>query len=88
MKEKTEMTRRVSAGELEFRYKLKHILLDFFDSMKAQMYENLEDKGFSWKTCDIKSLQRKLREHIKAENWVDVANYAFMLNNRKETLKP
>lgn len=76
--------RRVSAGELELRYKLKHLLLDFFDSMKAQMYENLEDKGFSWKTCDVQYLRQKLRTHIKAGNWVDVANYAFMLHNRKE----
>ena len=76
--------RRVSAGELEQRYKLKHLLLDFFDSMKAHMYANLENKGFSWKTCDAKYLRRKMRENIKAGHWVDAANYAFMLNDTKE----
>lgn len=78
------MSRRVSAGELELRYKLKHWLLDFFDEMKAQMYENLEDKGSSWKTCEEEFLIKKLRERIKDRSWVDVANYAFILRNRQK----
>ena len=78
------MCRRVSASELELRYKLKHWLLDFFDEMKAQMYENLEDKGNSWKTCEEKFLIEKLREHIKDRSWIDVANYAFMLRDRQK----
>ena len=81
------MIRRVSAQELEQRYKLKHLLLDFFDSMKAQMYENLEDKGFSWKNCNVDYLREKLWEHWRDGNWVDVANYAFMLQDRKEEEK-
>ena len=76
------MFRRVSAQELEQRYKLKHLLLDFFDSMKAKMYENLEEKGFSWKNCDVDYLVTELVKHVNDKDWVDVANFAFMLDDR------
>lgn len=77
------MSHRVSAGELELRWKLKHWLYDFFDSMKYRMMENLHEKGTSWKKITKKYLLRKLRASIKAGNWVDVANYAFMLNDKQ-----
>lgn len=73
---------RVPAGELEQRYKLKHLLLDFTDKMSYQMYRNLREKGFSWKTCTRKHLIDKLIKNLDAENWVDIANYAFMLDER------
>jgi len=76
---------RVSAQELEYRYKLKHLLLDFTDKMSYQMYRNLREKMFSWRTCKRKNLIDKLIENIDSENWVDVANYAFMLDERSES---
>ena len=76
------MSERVSAGELEQRYQLKHLLLDFTDEMKDAMYDNLEVKGFSWKDCTKHYLTKKLLEHIKAGNWVSVANFAFMLHDK------
>jgi hypothetical protein len=79
------MSRRVSAGELEQRHKLKHLLLDFTDEMSDAMYENLEEKGFSWKSCSIKHLKKKLLEHAKVGDWVAVANFAFMLHDKETT---
>lgn len=75
---------RISAGELELRYKLKHLLLDFFDRMKEKMYMNLHEKSFSWRKCPKNYLKKKLLEHLESENWISVANYAFMLNDIKE----
>jgi len=83
------MSRRVSAEELEQGYKLKHLLLDFTDAMKDAMYENLEEKGFSWRDDECFDepskayLKRKLREHVKVGNWVSVANFAFMLHDKE-----
>ncbi len=81
------MSRRVSAGELEDRYNLKHLLLDFTDEMKSDMYDNLEEKGLSWKDddCSEAYLRKKLLEHAKAGNWVSVANFAFMLDDKDKT---
>ena len=77
------MSRRVSAEELEQRYKLKHLMLDFTDSMLSEMRMTLEQKGFSWRTCDEAYLKRKLRKKVKEEDWVAAANYAFMLQDRQ-----
>lgn len=79
------MSRRVSAGELEQRHKLKHLLLDFTEEMKSAMYENLEEKGFSWQSCSIKYLKKKLLEYVKVGDWVAVANFAFMLHDKETT---
>jgi len=79
--------RRVSADELEARYKTKHGLLDFFDLMKTKIHEHFEDKGISWKTCPIGFLKLELLKHAKNEDWVDVANFAFMLDDRQRNKK-
>ena len=79
--------RRISAGELEARYKTKHELLDFFEEMQAKIYYHFEDKGTSWKTCPIGFLKLELIKHVKREDWVDVANFAFMLDDRQRKVK-
>lgn len=78
------MSRRISAGELEDRYKLKHKLYDFFDKMYSAIFRHFRDKGSSWKTCKKSYLLKKLKEHIKKEDWVDVANFAFFLGEREK----
>ena len=75
--------RRVSAQELEQRYKLKHMLFDFYGEMLSELREHLEDKGFSWKTCKKSYLLRELRGHLKEKDWVGVANFAFFLADRE-----
>jgi len=77
------MSRRVSAGELELRWKLKHWMQDFFDEMKSEMMDNLEYKGDSWKTCKKPYLLKKLQAKIDEEDWVALANYCFMLRDRE-----
>ena len=81
-------SRRISAGELEDRYKTRHELFDFCTSMENQIMRNFEQKQTSWKSCSKKYLLKKLRKSLKKGNWVDVANYAFFLANRKTEDKP
>ena len=80
------MCRRVSAGELEARYKTKHELLDFFDAMKAKIFKYFEDKGTSWKECDKEDLINKLVQSVNDEDWTSVANYAFFLSDKENKL--
>jgi len=74
--------RRISAGELQDRYELKHDLFDFYDSMHAEIWRHWEDKGASYKTCKISYLRSQLVKHINKQDWVSVANLAFFLNLR------
>lgn len=76
--------RRISAGELENRYKTRHELFDFYTSMENQIMRQFEVKQTSWKSCSKKYLLKKLKKNLKQGNWVDVANYAFFLANRKK----
>jgi len=81
------MSERTSAGELEQRYKIKHLLIDFTDEMKALMYHNIPDKGMSWrdkKICSMSYLKKKLLKAVADGDWVTVANYAFMIYDRTE----
>jgi len=75
--------RRVSAGELEDRYKIKHELFDFYMEMLGELINHAEDKGLTWKTCRKSYLLRELRGHIKERDWVGVANFAFFLADRE-----
>lgn len=79
--------RRVPAEELELRYKLKHLMLDFFDEMKQKMRSHLEDKGFSWKSCSAQYLKNELISHVEKADWVDVANFCFMLDDKDKEKK-
>jgi len=75
------MNERVSANELEVIYKIRHKLLDFTDRMKRRMIENVKEKGDSWEQCSVDYLKAKLIESYRNELWVNVANYAFMLED-------
>ena len=77
------MCRRVSAGELEDRYKIKHALYDFFCEMKAELMRHAEDKGMSWREVREDYLLRELVKHMKAGDWVGMANFAFFLRDRE-----
>ena len=80
------MSERTSAGELQQRGEIKHLMLDFYDEMKWAMQENIPQKGMSWRdndVCTTDYLKRKLRQAVKCGAWVAVANYAFMLNDRE-----
>ena len=74
--------RRISAGELESRYKTKHELYDFFDEMFNEVFRHFEYKGNSWKDCDLTFLKQQLQKCIDTEDWVDAANFCFFLHNR------
>ena len=75
------MTRRISAGELEDRYKLKHLLYDFFDEMYEGMFRNLPEKGMSWRDCSRDWLLEELTKHVKRNDWVSASNFCFMLRD-------
>lgn len=75
--------RRVSAGELQLRYELKHAIQDFSDEMLNAMLNHAEDKGDSWKTCSEKYLLKELRKHVRKRDWIDVANFCFMLLDKE-----
>lgn len=70
---------------------LKHHLwgatLDNFQTeMLAKIRANMREKGTSWinEGEDVKLfLKSKMQEYAEAEKWVDVANIAFMLYDRK-----
>lgn len=83
------MCRRVSAGELEDRYKIKHSLFDFYMEMLGELIDHAEEKGRSWRDCNRHQLLEELNKHMKANDWVGVANFAFFLRdleiNPKET---
>lgn len=74
---------RMSAGELEGLYKTKHELYDFFDEMQSKVFRKFGEKGRTWKNCDIQYLIDELIKHVKKEDWVDVANFCFMLRDRQ-----
>lgn len=78
------MTRRVSAGELEDRYKIKHSLFDFYMEMLSDLIDHAEEKGTSWQDAEIpeKYLLGELKKHLKEKDWVSVANFAFFLRDR------
>lgn len=74
---------RISAGELQDRYTLKHTLFDFYMDMWSTIISHFPNKGSSWKTCKLSYLKRELRGHIKEGDWIDVANFAFFLHQRE-----
>jgi len=75
--------RRISAGELEDAYKAKHRLYDFFDEMFSEVFRHFEYKGTSWKHCKTTYLKKQLRKCVKENDWVDAANFCFMLRDRE-----
>lgn len=65
----------------------------FAEQMEWVMSENDISKGDSWKTCDLKFLEEKLKEEITeyfedgiTHELIDIANMAMMLWNRKKEL--
>ena len=55
----------------------------FSEEMTFKMIDNVMEKGDSWKKSHNSWLRRKLLENFECGNWVDVANYAFMLDDKK-----
>jgi hypothetical protein len=56
---------------------------DFTAEMKAKIKANLPEKGLSWRTCDLDYLSLKLMEYRMTCKYLDLANLAFMLWDRK-----
>ena len=52
---------------------------DFGDSMLHKFLAQYPEKGLDFRNIEKEYLVDRLKEHINAENWVDVANYAFLL---------
>jgi len=64
----------------ELWHKIKHSLYDFTETMKGELFSQLEEKGDSYNSIDPEYLKEKLAEHANVGHWVVVANYAFMLD--------
>lgn len=77
------MCRRVSAGELEDRYNIKHRLFDFYMEMLDELIDHAEDRGMSWRQVRQTYLLRELVKHMKAGDWVATANFCFFLRDRE-----
>lgn len=61
-------------------------LVDFSLEMGEKIGSNMMEKGFSWREPGQGMelfLTQKLHEYLEARKWVDVANIAFMLWERK-----
>jgi len=65
----------------------------FAEAMTLVLSEHADEKGDSWKRCDIAFLQAKLQEEVKeyqdasgsfrkAQELVDIANFCMMLYHR------
>lgn len=69
------------------KYHIWGATLDNFQTeMLAKIRANMREKGTSWinEGEDVKQfLISKMQEYANAEKWVDVANIAFMLYDRK-----
>jgi|WetSurMetagenome_2_1015567.scaffolds.fasta_scaffold265027_3 hypothetical protein len=58
---------------------------EFVRLMKIKLQANMAEKGTTWETCDLGYLLEKNREHQALGHNVDVANFQFMLWDRKRT---
>ena len=68
-------------------YEIKHKLFDFNSEMENELVKHIPQKGDSWKTCGTEYLIKKLHEHAEAQDWVGVANFAFMLRDLERDYK-
>ena len=60
-------------------------LFDFVASMERKIYDNLKEKGVSWRTMSNEELLDLIQKYVERRDFVSVANIAFMLwENRKE----
>lgn len=70
----------------------KKDLRQFQKEMRQKLQANVKEKGPPEKSeCsnfDRQYLWAKMMEHAEADNWPDVANYAFLLWNGEASLKP
>jgi|GEM_PF-5869854 len=64
----------------------------FTSAMKQKIIDNLSEKGTCWTKTNTLWLENKILEGLRTENYVDVANYCFMLHDiqqsKKETTVP
>ena len=55
-------------------------LTKFKDEMMKKIQQNMEEKGFSWSDKEaLHWLPSLFQKHIDRNDWVSVANIAFML---------
>lgn len=62
-------------------------LEEFKNQMGEKIGANMQEKGFSWREPSERMgifLAKKLSEYYEAGRWLDVANIAFMLWDRKQ----
>ena len=60
---------------------------DFMGEMMEKMKSNFDEKQDSYKRCGILYLRNELYEHFNKSDYLDVANFAFMLWYLKERKK-
>lgn len=66
---------------------LRKRMLKFFTEMRQRMEHNFPEKDLTYFDISEFGLLQKLRKNIINEDWLDVANFAFMLHDRREKIK-
>lgn len=56
----------------------------FVERMRAEIHRNMPEKGTSWRNMSNAELLQLMKRYINQENWVAVANIAFMVCTMKK----
>jgi len=58
---------------------MKIDMRQFFAAMIKKMIEKYDEKELSYKDGNIPYLTTELKHHVHKKDWIDVANFCFML---------
>lgn len=61
---------------------LGQLVDDFAEKMKAKLVEKSRQGWNSWQNCALEDLKQGLSDNLAQEDYLDVANYALLLNKR------
>lgn len=61
---------------------LGQLVDDFAEKMKAKLVEKSRQGWNGWQNCALEDLKQGLADNLAQEDYLDVANYALLLNKR------
>ena len=61
---------------------LGQLVDDFAEKMKAKLVEKSRQSCNGWQNCALEDLKQGLADNLAQEDYLDVANYALLLNKR------
>ena len=61
---------------------LGQLVDDFAEKMKAKVVEKSRQGWTGWQNCALEDLKQGLADNLAQEDYLDVANYALLLNKR------